>query len=147
MELETLRTIAAELEVKGFKRMEKGDLVYAILDADAIKSAQNAPERPAKKRGRPKKDGPKQTQKPSEQPEDIEAKTEERRKREEERRKREEEERRKREEEAKQNGGDAPAINTPKKKMVRSGDLIKKSYVLKNEDDINQMLEEFKKED
>ena len=39
MELERLRTIAAELEVKGFKRMEKGDLVYAILDADAIKSA------------------------------------------------------------------------------------------------------------
>ena len=55
MELEGLRTIAAELEVKGYKRMEKGDLVYAILDADAIKSAQNAPERPAKKRGRPKK--------------------------------------------------------------------------------------------
>lgn len=76
----------------------------------------------------------------------IEAKTEERRKREEERRKREEEERRKREEEAKQNGGDAQAINTPKKKMVRSGDLIKKSYILKNEEDINQMLEEFKKE-
>lgn len=76
----------------------------------------------------------------------IEAKTEERRKREEERRKREEEERRKREEEAKQNGGDAPVINTPKKKMVRSGDLIKKSYILKNEEDINLMLEEFKKE-
>ena len=76
----------------------------------------------------------------------IEAKTEERRKREEERRQREEEERRKREEEAKQNGGDAQAINTPKKKMVRSGDLIKKSYILKNEEDINQMLEEFKKE-
>ena len=56
MELDRLRTIAADLEVKGFKRMEKGDLVYAILDADAIKSAQNAPERPAKKRGRPKKE-------------------------------------------------------------------------------------------
>lgn len=56
MEQETLRTIAAELEVKGYKRMEKGDLVYAILDADAIKSAQNAPEKPAKKRGRPKKE-------------------------------------------------------------------------------------------
>ena len=60
MELERLRTIAAELEVKGFKRMEKGDLVYAILDADAIKSAQNAPERATKKRGRPKKDAPSQ---------------------------------------------------------------------------------------
>ena len=54
-ELDELRSIAADLEVKGFKRMEKGDLVYAILDADAIKSAQNAPERPVKKRGRPKK--------------------------------------------------------------------------------------------
>ena len=54
-ELEELRSIAAELEVKGFKKMEKGDLVYAILDADAIKSAQKAPERPSKKRGRPKK--------------------------------------------------------------------------------------------
>ena len=54
-ELEALRSIAADLEVKGFKKMEKSDLVYAILDADAIKSAQNAPERPAKKRGRPKK--------------------------------------------------------------------------------------------
>ena len=55
-ELEELRSIAADLEVKGFKKMEKGDLVYAILDADAIKSAQNAPERPAKKKGRPKKE-------------------------------------------------------------------------------------------
>ena len=54
-ELEELRSIAADLQVKGFKKLEKSDLVYAILDADAIKSAQNAPERPAKKRGRPKK--------------------------------------------------------------------------------------------
>ena len=54
-ELEELRSIAADLEVKGFKKMEKGDLVYAILDADAIKSAQNAPERVPKKKGRPKK--------------------------------------------------------------------------------------------
>jgi hypothetical protein len=54
-ELEELRSIAADLQVKGFKKMEKSDLVYAILDADAIKSAQNAPQRPAKKRGRPKK--------------------------------------------------------------------------------------------
>lgn len=76
----------------------------------------------------------------------IEDKTEERRKREEERRQREEEERRKREEETKQTGGNAPVLNIPKKKMVRPGDLIKKSYVLKNEDDINQMLEEFRKE-
>lgn len=76
----------------------------------------------------------------------IEAKTKERRKREEERLKSQEEDRRKREEEAKQNGGDASAINIPKKKMVRSGDLIRKSYVLKNENDIDLMLNEFKKE-
>ena len=54
-ELEELRSIAADLEVKGFKKMEKGDLVYAILDADAIKSAQTAPERAPKKKGRTKK--------------------------------------------------------------------------------------------
>ena len=30
--------------------------------------------------------------------------------------------------------------------IIFCGDLIKKSYVLKNEDDINQMLEEFRKE-
>ena len=77
MELEELRTLAGELEVKGFKKMEKEALIYAIIDAEAIKSAQSPVEKPAKKRGRPKKDGPKQTQKPSEQPEDIEAKTEE----------------------------------------------------------------------
>ena len=81
MELEGLRTIAAELEVKGYKRMEKGDLVYAILDADAIKSAQNAPERPAKKRGRPKKEvQPKQEKKqetPAEESKEAEIKPEE----------------------------------------------------------------------
>ena len=56
MELEQLRSLASELEVKGFKRMEKDDLVYAIIDAEAIKTAQNAPERSSKRRGRPKKE-------------------------------------------------------------------------------------------
>jgi len=55
MEFEQLRTLAAELDVKGFKKMEKDDLVYAIIDAEAVISAQNAPDRPAKRRGRPKK--------------------------------------------------------------------------------------------
>ena len=75
-ELEELRSIAADLQVKGFKKMEKGDLVYAILDADAIKSAQNAPERPAKKRGRPKKNDEVQVQEvketvPAEEPKKV----------------------------------------------------------------------------
>ena len=76
----------------------------------------------------------------------IDAKTEERRKREEERRKREEEERRKREEATKQGGDGIQVINAPKKRTVRSGDLIRKSYILKNPEDIEQMLEEFRKE-
>ena len=55
MDMDQLRTLASELEVKGFKRMEKDDLVYAILDEEARKNALNAPDKPAKKRGRPKK--------------------------------------------------------------------------------------------
>ena len=56
MDLEQLRTLGQELEVKGFKKMQKDDLVYAILDKEAEKNAKNAPERPEKKkRGRPKK--------------------------------------------------------------------------------------------
>ena len=35
MELEQLRSLASELEIKGFKRLEKDDLVYAILDREA----------------------------------------------------------------------------------------------------------------
>jgi len=57
MEIDQLRTIAEELKVKGFKRMEKDDLVYAILDEDARKNAMNVPEKPSKtKRGRPRKE-------------------------------------------------------------------------------------------
>jgi len=56
MDIEQLRTLASELEVKGFKRMEKDDLVYAILDEEARKNALNAPEKPERpRRGRPKK--------------------------------------------------------------------------------------------
>ena len=58
MELEQLRSIASELNVKSFKRMEKEDLVYAILDHEAAINAKNAPEKSDKKkgRGRPKKE-------------------------------------------------------------------------------------------
>ena len=60
MELEQLQSLAGELSIKGFKKMEKDDLVYAIIDAEAIKSAQAPIEKTSKKRGRPKKDTPKQ---------------------------------------------------------------------------------------
>jgi len=55
MDMEQLRVLASELDIKGFKRMEKDDLVYAILDEEARKNALNAQDKPAKKRGRPKK--------------------------------------------------------------------------------------------
>ena len=56
MDLEQLRTLGQDLQIKGSKKMDKEDLVYAILDAEAEKNAKNAPERPEKKkRGRPKK--------------------------------------------------------------------------------------------
>ena len=57
MDVEQLRSIAAGLEIKGFKKMEKEELVYAILDHAAVIDAKNAPEKPErKKRGRPKKE-------------------------------------------------------------------------------------------
>ena len=56
MEIEQLHLLGQELEIKGYKRMAKEDLIYAILDVEAAKNAKNAPERPEKKkRGRPKK--------------------------------------------------------------------------------------------
>ena len=56
MELEQLRSLASELEIKGFKRLDKDGLVYAILDREAVINAQNAPAREDKpRRGRPKK--------------------------------------------------------------------------------------------
>ena len=56
MEVEQLRSLASELEVKGFKKMGKDDLVYAILDEEARRNASKMPDKPAKKRGRPKKE-------------------------------------------------------------------------------------------
>ena len=57
MDIEQLRNLGSELQVKNFKKMEKDDLVYAILDKEAEQNAKNAPEKPAKpKRGRPRKE-------------------------------------------------------------------------------------------
>ena len=36
MGVEQLRSIAAGLEIKGFKKMEQEELVYAILDHEAV---------------------------------------------------------------------------------------------------------------
>ena len=56
MDVEQLMALASELGIKGFKKMEKDDLVYSILDEEARKNALNVPEKPEqKKRGRPKK--------------------------------------------------------------------------------------------
>ena len=57
MELEQLRSLASELQIKGTKRLDKDGLVYAILDREAELNAKNAPEKEAKsRRGRPKKE-------------------------------------------------------------------------------------------
>lgn len=56
MDLDQLQALASDLGIKGFKKMEKDDLVYAILDEEARQNALNVPEKPVqKKRGRPKK--------------------------------------------------------------------------------------------
>ena len=66
MAIEQLHALGQELEIKGYKKMAKEDLIYAILDVEAAKNAKNAPERPEKKkRGRPKKS--ENTTKPAEQ--------------------------------------------------------------------------------
>ena len=59
MDMDQLRNLASELNVKGFKKMEKDDLVYAILDEEARQNALNVPAKQDKpKRGRPKKTAP-----------------------------------------------------------------------------------------
>ena len=56
MEVENLRSLASELQIKGFKRLDKDGLVYAILDREAELNAKNAPAtEPKSKKGRPKK--------------------------------------------------------------------------------------------
>ena len=57
MDIERLHALAGELGIKGFKRMDKDALVYAILDEEAKKNALNAPEKPEKpKRARIRKE-------------------------------------------------------------------------------------------
>ena len=68
MDIDQLHILADELKIKSHKRMEKEELVYAILDEEARQNALNAPEKPAKaKRGRPRKDD-KPAEKPVEKP-------------------------------------------------------------------------------
>ena len=55
MDLVQLQELASSLGIKGFKKMEKEDLIYAVLDEEARQNALN-PEKPVqKKRGRPRK--------------------------------------------------------------------------------------------
>ena len=63
MDMEKLHSIASELNIKGFKKLVKDDLVYAILDEEAMRNASNAPEKPARtKKARTKKaDTPKES--------------------------------------------------------------------------------------
>ena len=75
MDVEQLRSIASALEIKGIKKMEKEELVYAILDHEALIKAKNAPEKPErKKRGRPKKEKAAENQEavPAPKPEPVE---------------------------------------------------------------------------
>ena len=70
MDLEKLQSLASELGIKGFKKMDKDDLVYAILDEEARQNAQNVPDKPAqKRRGRPKKGEEKAVKKVAEESE------------------------------------------------------------------------------
>ena len=65
MDVEQLRALAEELNVKGFKKLEKEDLVYAVLDEEAKQNALKAPEKKEKpKRGRPRKDAAAQKAEP-----------------------------------------------------------------------------------
>ena len=80
MGIERLHALAEELGIKGFKRMDKDTLVYAILDEEAKKNALNAPEKPERaRRGRPRKENKpaeKVTEKPAEKVAEKPAKTE-----------------------------------------------------------------------
>lgn len=65
MDIEQLRSLSEELGVKGYKRKEKDELVYEILDEEARQNALKAPEVPQKrKRGRPRKEDAKPSAEP-----------------------------------------------------------------------------------
>ena len=79
MDIERLHALAEELGIKGFKKMDKDALVYAILDEEAKKNALNAPERPEKprrarirKEAKPVKEQPAKEQPVKEQPAKVE---------------------------------------------------------------------------
>ena len=55
MDEEKLRGIADELGIKGAKKKDKETLIYDIMDKEAVIDSQKAPEKVAKKRGRPRK--------------------------------------------------------------------------------------------
>ena len=59
MSEEQLRTTAESLDIKGWKKMDRAALGFAILDTEAVIESQKpaaAPESKTRKRGRPKKD-------------------------------------------------------------------------------------------
>ena len=73
MDIDQLQSLASELGIKGFKKMEKDDLVYGILDEEARQNAQNIPDKPIqKKRGRPRKAEAKPEVKETDKPDQTE---------------------------------------------------------------------------
>ena len=72
MDIEQLHSLAKELKIKGYKKLEKDKLIYDILDEEAKLNAQNAPEKP--KRGRPRKEKAPIEAKPAKQTEAKEEK-------------------------------------------------------------------------
>ena len=72
MDIEQLHSLAEELKIKGYKKLEKDKLIYDILDEEAKLNAQNAPEKV--KRGRPRKEKAASETKPAKQTEAKEEK-------------------------------------------------------------------------
>ena len=72
MDIEHLHSLAEELKIKGYKKLEKDALIYDILDEEAKLNALNAPEKP--KRGRPRKEKAHTEVKPATQTEATEEK-------------------------------------------------------------------------
>ena len=72
MDIAQLHSLAEELKIKGYKKLEKDKLIYDILDEEAKLNAQNAPEKP--KRGRPRKEKAPIEAKPAKQTEAKEEK-------------------------------------------------------------------------
>lgn len=58
MGVEELISLATELGIKNAKKMKQDDLVYAIIDEEAVQNSVKVPEKPVK-RGRPRKETPK----------------------------------------------------------------------------------------